>query len=212
MEDIHNVRRDYTRFQIDSASVNKNPFAQFKEWFEAIQASEAPDPTAISISTVSHDGQPVTRMVLLKDYDEKSFTFFTNYSSQKGHHLSNNNKVCLLIFDPYNERQIQILGTATRLSHDASTRYFKSRPRDSQLGAWASNQSTVISDRQSLIDAFDHYQEKFSDSDIERPEDWGGYVITPHHFEFWQGRKNRLHDRIRFVLENNSWQISRLAP
>lgn len=212
-EDIASIRKEYTQAELDESSVQKNPFDQFEKWFQEALDSKIIEPTAMVLSTVNLEGQPFQRTVLLKTFDKKGFVFYTNYESRKANHLKNNPKVSLL-FPWYSlERQVAITGEVEKVSLKESLKYFLSRPEGSQLGAWVSNQSEVITSRNILETKLAQMKQKFKDGKIPLPDHWGGYRVIPDSIEFWQGRKSRLHDRIYFQKEKNaSWKISRLAP
>lgn len=212
-EDIASIRKEYTQAELDESSVQKNPFDQFEKWFQEALDSKIIEPTAMVLSTVNLEGQPFQRTVLLKTFDKKGFVFYTNYESRKANHLKNNPKASLL-FPWYSlERQVAITGEVEKVSLKESLKYFLSRPEGSQLGAWVSNQSEVITSRNILETKLAQMKQKFKDGKIPLPDHWGGYRVIPDSIEFWQGRKNRLHDRIYFQKEKNaSWKISRLAP
>ena len=192
--------------------LHTNPFRTFESWYEQVINSDLPEPTAMCLATIDGDGQPWQRMVLLKLYDAKGFIFFTNYDSRKAHHMAINNKVSLLF--PWHAlgRQVKITGTADKISTAESLKYFVTRPRGSQLGAWASPQSKVITSRAMLDAKVEEVKEKFSHGEVPLPSFWGGYRITPGTFEFWQARENRLHDRFIYKLDGDVWSIERLAP
>jgi pyridoxamine 5'-phosphate oxidase len=206
------IRKDYTLKSFSESDLLKNPFDQFRVWFtEAIHA-EVNEPNAMTLATVKPDGSPSARIVLLKGLEDNCFIFFTNYSSNKGQQISVNNKVALVFFWPELERQIRIEGVAEKLEEFKSDEYFKSRPMSSQIGAHASPQSQEIENRQYLEDLVLKMEELFSEQPIIRPNFWGGFKVTAHSFEFWQGRSSRLHDRFIFRKSNNEWLAKRLAP
>jgi pyridoxamine 5'-phosphate oxidase len=206
------IRKDYTLKSFSESDLLKNPFDQFRVWFtEAIHA-EVNEPNAMTLATVKPDGSPSARIVLLKGLEDNCFVFFTNYSSNKGQQISVNNKVALVFFWPELERQIRIEGVAEKLEEFKSDEYFKSRPMSSQIGAHASPQSQEIENRQYLEDLVLKMEELFSEQPIIRPNFWGGFKVTAHSFEFWQGRSSRLHDRFIFRKSNNEWLAKRLAP
>jgi pyridoxamine 5'-phosphate oxidase len=188
------------------------PTKLFQIWFEDATKSGVLLPEAMSVSTCSDDGQPSSRMVLLKDYDEQGFVFFTNYTSRKSSELINNNKVALLFHWGVLQRQVRIEGKVEKISSKESADYFHSRGKGSQVGAWASKQSQKLKYDDELHDRMRHYQQKFADGEVPHPDFWGGWRIKPHAFEFWQGRTNRLHDRLCYKLENNVWQQFKLNP
>lgn len=211
-EDITSIRQEYTQASLDEFGVDANPFKQFESWFEETLKSKLLEPTAMILSTVASSGAPSQRTVLLKHFDMEGFVFYTNYSSKKANHISKNSQVSLL-FPWYGlERQVIISGEAQKISSKESLKYFLSRPRGSQLGAWVSNQSQIISSRKVLELKLAEMKEKFKEGKIPLPDQWGGYKIIPNSFEFWQGRANRLHDRIFYEMVDNSWIIRRLAP
>ena len=192
--------------------LNTDPFYQFQNWYQQTLSTDIPEPTAMCLATVDDKGQPWQRMVLLKLYDESGFVFFTNYSSRKAQHISLNPRVNLLF--PWHAlgRQVKITGTATKIPASESIKYFSTRPRGSQLGAWASPQSQVIKSRAMLDTALEQMKGKFFQGEIPLPDFWGGYRITPDTFEFWQARESRLHDRFIYTQHEGLWQMERLAP
>jgi pyridoxamine 5'-phosphate oxidase len=209
---LEDNRREYDFGQLTRESLLDNPFAQFDLWMNQAIESQVQDPTAMSIATVNDQGQPSQRMVLLKHFDARGFVFYTNLESRKAQEISANNKVCLHFPWLQLDRQVIVVGAAEPLPKDEVLNYFLSRPVESQLGAWASKQSSVIDSRQALEDNYSQYQEKFASGDIPLPDFWGGYRIVPTEIEFWQGGEKRLHDRFRYLLNDNSWEISRLSP
>jgi len=216
MEDLQNylnsIRRDFADKPLNQSSVAANPFLQFGVWFEEAVNSQILDPYAMSISTVSKEGQPSTRIVYLRHISEEGLVFYTNYTSHKGENISDNNKIALNFFWGELERQIRVEGLVKKVNTEMSDSYFAKRPRESQIGAWASNQSAVIKNREELEDLVKHYTNKFKDQDVPRPPHWGGYIVEPQVFEFWQGRSSRLHDRLIYARKEDNWNISRLAP
>jgi len=193
-------------------SPSTTPAELFEQWFSDANKSGILLPEAMSVSTCSSDGQPSSRMVLLKDYDENGFVFFTNYSSRKSNELKDNDKVALLFHWNVLQRQIRIEGTVEKITAQESADYFHSRDRGSQVGAWASKQSQKLSHDDELKERMSHYQEKFSEGEVPHPEFWGGWRVKPHAIEFWQGRANRLHDRVCFEKENGDWAQHKLHP
>ena len=209
---LEDNRREYDFGQLTRESLLDNPFAQFDLWMNQAIESQIQDPTAMSIATVNDQGQPSQRMVLLKHFDACGFVFYTNLESRKAQEISANNKVCLHFPWLQLDRQVIVIGAAEPLPKEEVLNYFLSRPIESQLGAWASKQSSVIDSRQALEDKYSQYQEKFASGDIPLPDFWGGYRIVPTEIEFWQGGEKRLHDRFRYQLNDSSWEISRLSP
>jgi pyridoxamine 5'-phosphate oxidase len=209
--DIASIRRDYQLKSFEQTDANKNPFQQFKAWFNEAVESEIDEVNAFTLATCSNEGKPSARIVLLKDATDFGFTFFTNYNSKKGIEILNNPNAAICFFWKELERQIRIEGTIVKASVQESEAYFKSRPIGSQLGAWASPQSSTILDRSILENNLKHYASMYQ-NDVPKPEHWGGYTLIPNYFEFWQGRSSRLHDRIAYEFKNDEWLISRLAP
>jgi pyridoxamine 5'-phosphate oxidase len=210
---IADIRTNYSKQALTEDSVADQPIDQFKEWLEEAIASEVEEPTAFVLSTVNPQGKPSARVVLLKEINEKGFTFFTNYNSRKGQELNTNSFASFTFFWPALERQVRIEGEIKQVPTEVSDLYFHSRPKGSQIGAWASPQSQVIHSRKELEEADQKYNEQFSDNEvIPRPAHWGGYILQPTRVEFWQGRPNRLHDRIVYEQIGGVWQINRLAP
>lgn len=211
--DLAELRRVYRTRPLNRENLDPNPFVQFDTWFKEALQAETMDANAMGIATVSADGQPSLRTVLLKYYGEDGFVFYTNLASRKAKEIKANNKVGLLFYWPETHRQVKIHGYAERTSLANDTRYFMSRPRDSQLGAWVSRQSARISARSVLESKFAELKERFAQGEIPLPSFWGGYRVVPHQIEFWQGRESRLHDRFVYTLtEPGAWQIERLAP
>jgi len=209
---LRDIRTNYQKFELTEHSVNKDPFQQLIEWLNDAIAEQKPDANAMVLSTIDSEGNPDSRVVLLKELTAEGLVFFTNYTSRKGLQISSDNHVSALFFWPGLERQVRIKGKAEKIDAEDSELYFKSRPLESQLGAWASPQSEVIESRQVLNDNYKHYQQFFETHEIKKPPYWGGFLIRPYNFEFWQGGTNRLHDRIEFSLSDHAWQIHRLAP
>ncbi|RYY02428.1 MAG: pyridoxamine 5'-phosphate oxidase [Gammaproteobacteria bacterium] len=211
--DLENLRRDYTKGGLEREQLNENPIEQFKLWMQQTIDAKIPDPNAMTIATVDASGQPSQRIVLLKHLDEKGFVFYTNLQSRKAQELKQNPKISLHFPWYFLERQVKVCGVVESLSAAEVLKYFVTRPRDSQLGAWASHQSRPISSRALLIQQFESMKNKFSKGEIPLPDFWGGFRVKPHQIEFWQGRENRLHDRFEYQLQqNNSWSIERLEP
>lgn len=213
-KDLSNHRKSYDKDALLEANTPENPIELFRDWFVAADASESvTEANAMNIATIGLDGFPKNRIVLLKKFTYEGFIFYTNYDSEKGKAIAENPHICLSFFWQGLERQIIIKGMAEKLAENLSDGYFESRPDGSKLGAWASNQSQVVPSRKELDDALISYEDKFRESEIPRPKNWGGYLIKPISIEFWQGRPNRMHDRIRYTLEVNlDWKKERLAP
>ncbi|HVF96222.1 MAG TPA: pyridoxamine 5'-phosphate oxidase [Flavisolibacter sp.] len=210
---IADIRKDYSAQTLLEQDVEANPIQQFQKWWQQAIASEILEPNAMTLATASSDGLPSARIVLLKDFSDEGFVFYTNYKSYKALQLGENPKACLVFFWKELERQVRIMGLVTKAAGTESDDYFKSRPAGSRIGAWASPQSTVIVNRQWLEEQFDARKNEFSNGDVPRPSHWGGYVVKPVIMEFWQGRRSRLHDRIQYTLEESgNWKIERLAP
>ena len=210
--DLTFIRQGYKDNDLGKEDLHADPIVQFETWFEQVKEAE-PIPTAMSLSTVNNNGEPTLRTVLLKLFDKKGLVFFTNYKSRKADHIADNSNVAVLFNWIALERQISINGVAEKIKTRESITYFKSRPRGSQLGAWVSDQSSVLSSRKILEMKLEEMKHKFSDGEIPLPDFWGGYRIVPKTFEFWQGRANRLHDRFIYSkLSNELWKIDRIAP
>jgi pyridoxamine 5'-phosphate oxidase len=209
---INSLRHDFSKQTLDIKDVNTDPVLQFEKWFKEAVDSKVNEPNAMGISTVSVEGKPSSRIVLLRNFDENGFIFYTNYNSKKGMDISKNPNAAILFFWPELERQVRIEGTLKKQTPEESNMYFNSRPRGSKLGAWTSEQSKVIADRNVLDKAYEENLKKFPTNEVPRPEFWGGYVLAPRSMEFWQGRPSRLHDRILYTLENKNWKIERLSP
>ncbi len=198
---------------LSETDVAPDPFAQFEQWMQQALNSELPEPTAMTLATATPDGRPSARIVLLKGFDASGFVFYTNYESRKGIELEQNPQATLLFFWPELERQVRIEGRVERISAEESTAYFQSRPKESQLGAWASPQSRVIAGREVVEQRYQELSAQFKhDETLPLPPFWGGYRLVPTYFEFWQGRPSRLHDRICYTLNQGNWTIARLAP
>ena len=210
---VANMRRSATGFALDRDDLDGDPIVQFEGWFRYACETVSLDPNALTLSTVDSSMRPSSRTVLLKSFDEKGFVFYTNYESKKAAQIQENPNVSLLFFWSEAARQVKIRGKAERISAKESLTYFLSRPRGSQIGAWVSAQSSVISSRSLLENKFQEIKQKFKDKDVSLPSFWGGYRIVPDQIEFWQGRRNRLHDRFEYTKrEDGSWEIERLAP
>ena len=212
-KDLADLRREYSTQPLNRKDLNADPFTQFDRWFQEALKAESMDANAMSVATVSSDGQPSSRTVLLKYYDETGFVFYTNLSSRKASEIKTNPKVALLFYWHEVHRQVKILGTAERTTAAENVAYFMRRPRDSQLGAWVSHQSSVISSRSVLLNKFAEMKQKYTDGEIPLPSFWGGYRVEANSIEFWQGRESRLHDRFLYTrTDSNPWCFERLAP
>lgn len=210
--DIASIRREYTLKSLEIPEVSQDPYAQFHRWFGESVKAEVLEVNAMTLSTLGSNGFPNARIVLLKELDH-GFVFFSNYSSEKGQELANSPKAALTFFWPELERQVRVMGTVEKISEVQSDLYFSTRPLGSQLGAWASPQSTKISSREVLEEELAALRDEFSQQPMKRPPHWGGYRVLPIRIEFWQGRPSRLHDRILYEKgETGNWRISRLAP
>lgn len=211
MTDLADIRRDFAADGLSRSEISADPFEQFAAWMNDALAGNILDPNAMTVTTVGEDNRPSARVVLLKKFGADGFVFFTNYLSKKGRDLDTNPNTSFNFFWPQLNRQIAIHGRAQKTSRSDSEKYFKSRPVDSQLAAWASAQSSEIASREVLETRFNEVREKYGD-DVPLPPFWGGFILTPDKFEFWQGRQNRLHDRIVYTLDGDTWRISRLSP
>ena len=212
MKYIAGIRKEYKLEKLSEKEISNDPFQQFHKWWDEATKSEIEEVNAMTLATASGDGIPSARIVLLKDFDEKGFVFYTNYESYKGLQLHENPRACLVFFWKELERQVRITGLVEKTSAQASDDYFNSRPEGSRIGAIASPQSRVITDRMWLEENERDILSQFAGKEIERPAHWGGYLVKPVTIEFWQGRPNRLHDRIQYtLLEDASWKIERLA-
>lgn len=211
-KNIADIRINYSKKSLDEADAAKDGIEMFEIWWNEAMESDITEVNAMTVSTVK-DGVPNARVVLLKAFDERGFVFFTNYNSQKGHELDENPNACLVIFWKELERQVRITGIAEKTSVQESIDYFNSRPDGSKLGAWSSAQSVVIAGKSWLKETFDYYNERFKRGVIPKPPHWGGYRVKPVTIEFWQGRPNRLHDRLLYTKQDNGdWKIERLSP
>lgn len=209
---IEDIRKDYRLYELHESSVHHDPISQFKQWFEEALTAQVNEVNAMTLATVDDKSMPDARIVLLKNVDTEGFRFFTNYNSSKAQQLIHNSSIALVFFWPELERQIRIRGAVQRLSFEEADRYFRSRPKGSQLGAWASPQSETIADRTTLQYKYDELAVEYADSEIPTPKHWGGFLVSPNEVEFWQGRTSRLHDRILYKHLGGHWKISRLAP
>lgn len=211
--ELESLRREYLMGGLEFDDLADSPFDQFERWMQQVIALQQPDPTAMTIATVSADGQPSQRIVLLKNFDEDGLVFYTNYNSRKAQELGQNPKISAHFPWHSVERQVKVCGIAEKIPAAQSLKYFASRPRGSQVAAVASQQSTVLSSRSVLLNQFESLKQKFQAGEIPFPDFWGGYRIVPTEFEFWQGGADRLHDRFRYLkTAESSWEVSRLAP
>lgn len=209
---VSQIRRDYNLEELSETAVKDDPIEQFQIWFEQALSADLIDANAMTLSTATKEGVPSSRIVLVKGFDELGFRFYTNYKSRKAKELEENPNAALCFYWAPLERQVRIEGKVTKLSWEESQAYFKERPRLSQLGAWASNQSSEVASREDLLTEFKKIEQRFENQEVPTPEFWGGYILEPETIEFWQGRKGRMHDRIRYRKKAGSWIKSRLAP
>jgi pyridoxamine 5'-phosphate oxidase len=211
---IADIRTDYKKLSLNETEVAADPVNQFRRWWDEAIKSEIEEVNAMTLATADADGTPFARIVLLKDFDKNGFVFFTNYESHKGKQLAVNPRACLVFFWKELERQVRIEGVVTKIPGAESDAYFQSRPAGSRIGAWASPQSEIIASREVIEANVAEMQNRYGSAEIPRPGHWGGYLVKPKAVEFWQGRSNRLHDRIYYTLDpsDSHWQISRLAP
>ncbi|HLR33325.1 MAG TPA: pyridoxamine 5'-phosphate oxidase [Fodinibius sp.] len=211
-EKVAEIRRDYTKRALIESVVKETPVEQFKVWFKQALSAGMLDPNAMTLATATKNGAPSSRIVLLKGFNEQGFRFYSNYDSRKGRELEENPQAALCFFWPPLERQVRIEGTVQKVNRTASADYFRQRPRLSQLGAWASRQSSTVASRKELVTVFEEMRKRFENREVPLPDFWGGYLLTPVYVEFWQGRTGRLHDRICYTKRDDSWEISRLSP
>ena len=212
-EDIQNIRNEYLAASLSETDAHADPIKQFDKWFNEALKAELQEPTAMTLATATHDGRPSARIVLMKGFDSNGFVFYTNYLSRKGKEIAKNPLGALMFFWGTLERQIRIEGTIEKISKEDSIRYFQTRPRPSQLSAVASPQSQEIADRAVLEKKWAELEAEYADKEVPKPSYWGGYILKPRMIEFWQGRPNRLHDRILYKkTDNKSWKKVRLAP
>ena len=209
---IAHLRREYARARLDERDVAPDPLVQFQQWFDDARRAELPEPNAMTLATATADGVPSARVVLLKAADQRGFTFFTDYRSQKGRELEANSRAALVFYWGELERQVRIAGTVSRLPREESEAYFRTRPRESRLGAWSSHQSAPLPDRDTLEARFREVSARYPGDEVPTPPYWGGYILRPDTLEFWQGREGRLHDRVRYRREAGGWRIERLSP
>ncbi|MBT9189617.1 pyridoxamine 5'-phosphate oxidase [Zobellia russellii] len=213
-KDLGDYRKSYEKSALLEDSISDNPMELFQKWFYETEASDGVDePNAMTVSTIGLDGYPKSRVVLLKKFTHEGFIFYTNYHSEKGKAIAANPNVCISFFWPNMERQIIIKGKAEKIAENMSDGYFESRPDGSKLGAIVSEQSSVIASRENLENKLKQLEQEYQDKEITRPDYWGGYIVKPQSLEFWQGRPNRLHDRIRYsLIDGLDWKMERLAP
>jgi len=207
-KEYQNIRTSYDKSELNKTDLNENPILAFKDWFDLAIKSNVVEPNAMVLSTSTKDGKPSSRVVLLKEISKEGIVFYTNYKSKKGIEMESNPHVALLFFWIELQKQVRIEGTIIKNSSKDSDEYFRSRPLESQLGAMASNQSSILESKEELNEKFN----SIKDSTPVRPDNWGGYIVQPSYFEFWQGRTNRLHDRISYEKEVDSWKVNRLSP
>lgn len=210
--DLAGLRQAYALADLSEHTADPDPFRLFARWFDEAREAGVREPNAMTLATVGADGQPAARIVLLKGLDARGFSFYTNYRSRKGEDLAANPRAALVFWWEPLERQVRIEGAVERVAEKVSDAYFASRPRGSRLGAWASEQSRIVADRAELEARLEAVEEKYDDGHVPRPPYWGGYRVLPARFEFWQGRPNRLHDRLEYVPGEGVWEIRRLAP
>jgi pyridoxamine 5'-phosphate oxidase len=211
--DFHELRRELITVGLRRENVAPDPISQFRDWYETMVAALQPDMVPMTLATADATGRPTARLLLLKEFDDRGFVFYTNYRSRKARELAENPRACMVFFWPELDRQVRIEGTTERISAEESDAYFASRPRGSQIGAWASDQSAILSGRDELETAVAAAEQRYQGVDVPRPDWWGGYRLIPETVEFWQGRPDRLHDRLEYVRQpDGGWLLRRLAP
>jgi len=210
--EIKHIRKDFSKDTLDERNVEAGPISQFAIWMEEVLKAGIDEPNAMMLATVGHDLQPSARIVLLRDFGEKGFVFYTNFSSRKGMQIQENPKVALTFFWKELERQVRIEGEIKKITKEESDKYFQARPLESKLSAIVSPQSEPVVNRGFLENSRDQLRKKYHEAELVRPKNWGGYIVNPMKIEFWQGRTGRLHDRILYSLVKNGWKIERLAP
>lgn len=210
---ISKLREDFMKGELSENNLIKTPDLQFEQWMKDAIDAKVNEVPACNLATVDKNNKPSARIIYLREFSDNEFYFYTNYDSRKGNNIAENPNVCLTFFWPELERQIRIEGVISKKADvEKSDAYFNARPQDSKIGAWSSPQSKVLKDREELNSFIENNKTKYKDQEIPRPDFWGGYIIKANYYEFWQGRKNRLHDRIAFTLGNGNWKIERLAP
>ncbi|MFY9308758.1 MAG: pyridoxamine 5'-phosphate oxidase [Bacteroidia bacterium] len=209
---INTLRHDFAKQTLDETQVDANPIVQFEKWFKEAVDAKVNEPNAMTVCTATPEGKPSARILLLRNFNENGFVYYTNYNSRKGQEIEANPNCALLFFWPELERQVRIEGSIEKQNPADSDLYFNTRPRTSKLGAWTSEQSKVIANRDILASEYEKFSVMFPSEDVPRPPHWGGYLVKPVTIEFWQGRPSRLHDRILYTKHNGNWRIERLAP
>jgi len=212
LDHVARLRKEYTRAGLKESDADPNPIEQFRRWFDEVLAADPHEPNAMTVATTTPDGRPSARIVLLKGFDERGFVFYTNYEGRKSGELETNPYAALVFYWGELERQVRIEGRVSRVSEEESDAYFAGRPRGSQLGAWASEQSRQLQDRSALEERLRELEAEYEGREVPRPPFWGGYRVEPEVIEFWQGRENRLHDRLVYRRAEVGWKIERLQP